>query len=190
MLYYFCVFLRSIVRFDIQVKQKRIWFDFRTRHNRHHLSATAPACVELLQQRLLGTAEGCWSLHFLLFQQVLRCFLALFGRLCSSPSPTKKSQGVRSGLLAGHAIGPPRPIHLLLKCLSIHCLTFLSKCAGAPSDISLSWGRWRKMGQTSLTSISKYLSAFMVSLIMNGPIRRSAVIPHQTVTLCFPTAFL
>ena len=101
----------------------------------------------------------------------------------------QKSYGVRSGLLAGQWIGPPRPIHLFWKWMSSHCLTLLAKWGGAPSCMNFNPCSFRIRCHMSSSSILRYLSAFMVSFKRKGPINRSAVMPHQMVTLSLPTVF-
>ena len=44
-----------------------------------------------------------------------------------------KSNGFKSGERAGHATGPPRPIHLFAKCWFKNCLATRLKRGGAPS---------------------------------------------------------
>lgn len=45
----------------------------------------------------------------------------------------KKSNGVKSGDLAGYGITPWVPIHRLGKIAFKYCLTMMALCAGAPS---------------------------------------------------------
>ena len=55
------------------------------------------------------------------------------------------SQGVRSGLLAGHSWGPARPNHHPLKCLWGQLQTTIAECGGAPFCVKTCRDGWASL---------------------------------------------
>lgn len=99
----------------------------------------------------------------------------------------KKSKGVRSGLRAGHGIGPFRPIHGAAKVRDRNWRTAMVEWGGAPSCWKIiicrtSSGTSARRTGRSCSRNSRYFWAFNVPSKMCGPIKCRPMIPAQTLT--------
>ena len=99
-----------------------------------------------------------------------------------------KSNGFKSGERAGHAIEPPRPIHLFAKCWFKNCLATRLKCGGAPSCINriqslISTGTSSNISCKRVLKKSTYFVPVTFPSRKKGPIKNLSIIPAHTFKL-------
>ena len=149
-----------------------------------------PLVIDLVTLSIIpGVSRICWKPCSILFRGISACSIDVTYTIDFKCPHKWKSNGFKSGERAGHATGPPRPIHLFAKCRFKNCLaTRLKRDVYAPSRINrvqslTSSGTFSNISCKRVLEKSTYFVPVSFPSRKKGPIKNLPIIPAHTFKL-------